>query len=230
MRSIILITIALVLSVLLAMAGSHSSIPYTFNDSTISLFAFCALVIFIIQWLAFIPAWFLQSERFFDLTGSLTYISIIIFASVTNPHTSTVSFLLAALVCLWALRLGSFLFIRILKDGSDKRFDEIKPNFIRFFSVWTLQGLWVLITCSAALTVITSQQHQIWNTLTYIGLALWIIGFGIEVVADSQKRKFRAMSNSFINIGLWSKSRHPQLFWRDAFVGRCYLYRPSALK
>jgi len=31
---------------------------------------------FAIQWLAFIPAYLLQNESFFDLTGSITYISV----------------------------------------------------------------------------------------------------------------------------------------------------------
>ena len=42
----------------------------------IPLFAFSVGLAFLIQWLAFIPAYFLQSERFFDLTGSITYISV----------------------------------------------------------------------------------------------------------------------------------------------------------
>ena len=32
------------------------------------------------------------------------------------------------LVVAWAVRLGSFLFIRVLKTGKDSRFDELKDD------------------------------------------------------------------------------------------------------
>ena len=53
------------------------------------------------------------------------------------------------------------------------------------------------------------------NALTYVGIILFIIGFGIEIVADHQKTAFRSIEankHSFITSGLWSKSRHPNYF------------------
>ena len=44
------------------------------------------------------------------------------------------------MVMAWAFRLGSYLFIRILKDGKDKRFDKVRDNPARFFTFWTIQG------------------------------------------------------------------------------------------
>ena len=35
---------------------------------------------FIIQWVCFIPAYLLQTEKFYDLTGSLTYLSLVLFS------------------------------------------------------------------------------------------------------------------------------------------------------
>ena len=32
------------------------------------------LLIFLIQWVSFIPAYFFQTEKYFDLTGSITYL------------------------------------------------------------------------------------------------------------------------------------------------------------
>ena len=38
-------------------------------------------------------------------------------------------------------RLGLYLFLRILKDGKDKRFDQAKTDPVKFFTFWTLQGI-----------------------------------------------------------------------------------------
>ena len=125
------------------------------------------------------------------------------------------SLLLSAMVVLWAVRLGSFLFIRILQDGVDTRFDEIKPDPLRFFSTWNLQGLWVVVTAGAAFTAISSTGHVPINLLTYLGAAMWVSGMWIEVSADNQKRRFKADPSNkgkFINSGIWSRSRHPNYF------------------
>ncbi len=47
------------------------------------------------------------------------------------------------------------------------------------------------------------------------GLLVWLLGFSLEVMADRQKTRFRADSENvgkFINVGIWSWSRHPNYF------------------
>jgi len=86
---------------------------------------------------------FHQSNRdLYDLTGSFTYVTLVTVAVLLTPKTDARSVLLLALVVVWAVRLGSFLFRRIRRAGSDERFDNIKPSFPRFLLAWTLQGLW----------------------------------------------------------------------------------------
>jgi steroid 5-alpha reductase family enzyme len=167
---------------------------------------------FLIQWLAFIPTYLLQTEKFFDLTGSITYISIITIAFIFSTGTDGRSILLWALVVIWAIRLGAFLFGRIKKAGKDDRFDEIKPFFIRFLTVWTIQGLWVTFTKAAALVAITSAHRKELDYFALAGFLIWALGFAIEVVADFQKSRFSANPDNkgkFIQTGLWSRSRHP---------------------
>jgi steroid 5-alpha reductase family enzyme len=118
-------------------------------------------------------------------------------------------------VAVWAIRLGSFLFGRIRKAGKDDRFDEIKPSFIRFLNVWTIQGLWVTFTMAAALVAITTATRKELDLFAIVGFLVWIFGFAIEVVADSQKSRFSANPDNkgkFIQTGLWSRSRHPNYF------------------
>jgi steroid 5-alpha reductase family enzyme len=170
---------------------------------------------FLIQWLAFIPAFLTQNERFFDLTGSITYISVIAVAVLLKPGVDGRAILLLAMVVIWAARLGTYLFRRISKAGKDARFDTIKPSFIRFFNTWTLQGLWVSFTLAAALASITSNTQKELGFLGLVGFLVWFAGFTIEVVADTQKSRFRAdpaNAGEFINTGLWSRSRHPNYF------------------
>ncbi len=178
------------------------------------LFAWCALLAFAMQWLAFVPAYLKQTEKFYDLVGSLTYISGTGLALLLSDSSDPRSLLLTAFILLWAVRLGSFLFARISADGSDSRFDKIKPDPLRFFTTWSLQGLWVLFTAACAWAAITSATPAPLTAWDAIGASIWLVGFAIEVVADRQKRQFRASAGSdeFIRTGLWSRSRHPNYF------------------
>ena len=194
-----------------AVAGSQGGA----KAAGIPVFALCVALAFVIQWLAFIPAFLLQNEGFFDLTGSVTYITVTIVAVVLGPAPDARSYLLLALVLIWAARLGSYLFRRIRKAGSDSRFDAIKPSFIRFLNTWTLQGLWISLTLAAALAAITTTARKGIGVVAIVGLIVWIAGFALEATADAQKSRFRADPSNkgrFIHSGVWSWSRHPNYF------------------
>ncbi|RPI32648.1 MAG: DUF1295 domain-containing protein, partial [Actinomycetota bacterium] len=143
----------------------------------IPVFALAVAVAFVIQWLAFIPAFLLQDEGFYDLTGSLTYISVTILAVALSPEVDGRSILLLALVVVWAGRLGTYLFRRIRRAGKDERFDRIKPSFVRFLSAWTLQGLWVSLTLAAALAAVTTTVREELAVVTFLGVLVWATGF-----------------------------------------------------
>jgi steroid 5-alpha reductase family enzyme len=181
----------------------------------IPIFAFSVGLAFAVQWLAFILAYLLQTESFFDLTGSLTYISVTAMAVLLSPVVDGRSILLLALVVIWATRLGTFLFRRIRKAGKDTRFDDVKPSFLRFLNTWTLQGLWVTFTLAAALAAITTTTRKQLDLFAAIGFLVWVFGFAFEVTADTQKSRFRADPKNkgrFIHTGLWAWSRHPNYF------------------
>ncbi len=211
-QPLVAIPIILFIATCLALAGSQGGVIVL---GGIPLFAFGVAIAFIIQGIAFIPAYIKSTEKFFDLTGSLTYITVIILSVVLSPEIDIRSILLMVLVLIWAIRLGTFLFRRILKEGEDKRFKEIKQSGPRFLLTWTLQGLWVSFTLAAALAAITVEQRVEFGMIGLIGLMIWILGFGFEAFADYQKSKFRSIPENkgkFINTGLWSISRHPNYF------------------
>lgn len=210
-RSIIAIVIVLLIASGLALAGSQSG--KTFNN--IPVFTLCVAIAIIIQWVAFLPAFALQTEKFYDLTGSFTFLTVTTTAILLGAARDIRSLLLAGMIALWALRLGSFLFLRIRAAGEDRRFREIKPNFARFMLTWTLQGLWVSFSMATALAVMTSTLQVGADVFMVVGFLVWAFGFVFEVVADRQKSAFNAdpaNKGKFIHTGLWAWSRHPNYF------------------
>lgn len=210
-NALLAIPIVLLIGVGVALAGSQgSTLAFGFP-----IFGLLVVLAFLIQWLAFIPAFIFQTEKFYDLTGGITYISVTVLAVLLSPVRDARSILLLALVVIWAARLSLFLFRRILKAGKDVRFDTMKPFFFRYLNAWNIQGLWVVFTLSAALVAITTSVREELGAFAVVGALIWLFGFGFEVVADNQKSKFRANPENkgkFIRSGLWSKSRHPNYF------------------
>jgi steroid 5-alpha reductase family enzyme len=210
-NALIVFPILIVIGLLVAIAGSQGGCQV----AGIPVFALLVGLTFLIQWLVFIPSYWRQTEKFFDLTGSLTYITVITLAVFLSTGVDGRAILVWAMVVIWAVRLGSFLFSRIKKAGKDDRFDELKPSFIRFLNVWTIQGVWITFTMAAALVTITTANRKALDVFALIGLLVWIFGFTMEVVADYQKSRFNADPNNkgkFIRSGLWSRSRHPNYF------------------
>ena len=181
----------------------------------ISLVKSAVLFAFIIQWVLFVPAFLFKTEKFYDISGSFTYISIISYVyyqSYLLKGFNLGNLILVFFIGFWAVRLGSFLFLRIHKAGEDKRFRLIKRSPTQFFMTWTFQGMWVSLCSACALTAMASDQGLIINNWFYIGSFLFLFGIAIEIIADYQKTIFRKdekNKDNFIKTGLWALSRHP---------------------
>lgn len=222
--ALVAVVVALVVGAGLAVAGSFSGAQV----GGIPVFAIAVTAAFVIQFLVFIPSAVRRTERFFDLTGSLTFIAVSIALALLAPAQDARGWILAAMVVVWAARLGSFLFARVHRAGTDGRFDEIKTNPLRFFQVWCIQGLWVALTASAAWIAMSADaaDRAPLDGFAVAGIVVWLAGMVFEVVADLQKQAFRANpanKGEFIRTGLWSRSRHPNYFgeilvWVGVFV------------
>ena len=217
MKHLINLTIAagvFIFTKLYADAISFNSIEL----SGVNLVGHLLVITFVIQWMAYIPAFLLKTEKFYDLTGSLTYIGTVLFALYATDSLNNLklgNLIVGMAIIIWAVRLGSFLFMRIRKDKKDGRFDSIKTSFSQFFMTWTLQGMWVFICSSAAFIAIANPTGVVVNNVFIFGLLIFIFGFAIEVLADNQKTAFRSIpenKDQFINEGLWARSRHPNYF------------------
>ncbi|TFY77043.1 hypothetical protein EWM64_g6969 [Hericium alpestre] len=169
------------------------------------------------QLLGFAIAWTFQFDKITDFTGGK-----IQFLHPRHAHQSS-SFLLgnkqtrsplalltlligntfyarnivvSVLVMVWATRLAGFLLFRVLKTGSDTRFDDIRSHFLSFLGFWIGQIVWVW-TVSLPVTILNSPavsdpalggSNPAFGTSRDIaGIVLWALGFAIESVADAQK-------------------------------------------
>ena len=227
LATIVVTSVFIIVFLMVSAVGNNSVV---LNEYSVVLY--CAAICIGIQWVAWIPASVGKTERFYDLTGGLTYLTVVgfsLWAGSQSEPPSLRELIVSLLVVIWSLRLSFFLYLRIHRTGKDGRFDQLKTSPIRFLVPWTLQGLWVFLTMIVVI-VINSQADsapalEIWD---YIGLSIWILGFGIETIADNQKTVFNTEPNNqgkWIDSGLWSYSRHPNylgeiLLWTGiAFFG-----------
>lgn len=202
---------AVVIGALVAWAGSTGAK----TAAGIGIHWWVAAVAFGVNWIAFVPSYLNRTEHYYDLVGSLTYLSTTLLAAFLASPLDARAWLLLVLVVIWSGRLGIFLFRRVRSSGKDGRFDTIKQSAPRFLVAWTTQGLWVIFTAAAAHAAIASDQPRSFGVWAVVGLVLWLAGFGMEAVADAQKSAFRAdpaNDGRFITTGLWAWSRHPNYF------------------
>ncbi|CAL8580250.1 hypothetical protein XPA_005980 [Xanthoria parietina] len=147
-----------------------------------------------IQGLAAVPSILAQTERFYDLSGSVTYISCTALslylptirarfaaaaAGSAKPAWPSILAALAgnggglnwrqvalsAAVSVWATRLGSYLFSRISSDeGTDSRFDDIRSSPPKFLVAFFAQATWVTL-CLMPVLAINALPASLFSTL-----------------------------------------------------------------
>ena len=213
--SILFITLVLFTSFILAFLVGNNSIGVDLWDSII-LKSWC--LIFGVQLVVFLPSFVFKTDHYFDITGGITFILMLML--LTNSIISNDSsffdpkLIPLFLISLWAVRLSSFLFLRVKRVGKDVRFDEIKTKFFRFMLAWIIQGFWVFMCLLPVITMVGSNKSTNLKFIA-IGVLLWLVGWLVEVFSDIQKTRFNSnlkFKGDFINTGLWSISRHPNYF------------------
>ncbi|WP_298304047.1 DUF1295 domain-containing protein [uncultured Erythrobacter sp.] len=215
-KSLIVVVVVTAVALAFSRFAGSGSVPL-FGLSAMFVTGLWALGL---NWLAFIPSAAAQSDKFYDSVGALTYLTVTalaIYAAVqAHGGLDIRSMVVAGMVAIWCLRLGTFLYRRIhAAGGADSRFEKIRVNPPRFLVAWTLQGLWVILTASAAIAIITADARAPIGLFFFAGSAIWLLGFVFESVADAQKQAYRsdpANKGKFINVGLWRWCRHPNYF------------------
>ena len=233
-KDYISVIIAFFIGVLIAIGGSQNGAQY----HGYPILFICLMISFVLHWIAFIPAYLARTEKFYDIAGTVAYLSVLATASYltmisSNNNLQLRSIIAIILVLIWALRLGIFLFVRVLKAGEDRRFREVKQNFSKFLVWWSVSALWVFLTAANALTMIINNVSFTDDFYFYFGLSLWLIGFSFEALADEQKRRFKSdkkNKDAFISTGLWGISRHPNYFGEILlWVGMAVIALPTLI-
>lgn len=162
----------------------------------------------------FLVAFFLKTDKLTDFSYSLSFVALSLWAFSLSEH-SFYSIILFSAILLWALRLGVYLIIRIIKMSKDKRFDKMRENFWSFLGFWLLQAVSVWLVLLPSLNFFAHKTEQSFPLAFWLGLLVFLAGFLIEAVADGQKFVFyqnRVSTDQFLDAGLWGFSRHPNYF------------------
>jgi len=178
----------------------------------------------------FVVAYLFKTDKLTDISYAVTFVVL----SVYGLASSVASFpyiILAAMICIWAFRLGAYLLKRIGRIGKDKRFDGKREKFLPFLQFWLLQGITVGVVMLPSILFFSYGTGKI-GIVSIVGVVLWLLGLIIEAIADDQKYKFINDINNkgkWIDIGLWKYSRHPNYFGEILLWVGIYIFTLSGL-
>ena len=128
------------------------------------------------------------------------------------------------LTAVWGLRLSAHIYLRNRGQGEDKRYASLlrrnTGSLARFVlrHIYWAQGR-VMWFVSLPLQV-AMYEHAALGAVTWLGVAVWAVGFGFETIGDLQLQRFRAdpwHAGQVLDRGLWRYTRHPNYFG-DAVV------------
>jgi steroid 5-alpha reductase family enzyme len=196
----------------------------------LTAFIHCSLIIFVYASVWFAIAVYKKRNDVADIAWGIGYILICGYLFYTYPATK-ISMLLYALVTIWGLRLSIHIYSRNKNKTEDFRYKAWREEWGKSFymrsylQVFLLQGLFLLIIISPVIHVAVQLPVK-WNSITWIGLSCWLIGFCFQAAADWQLSVFKSTQKNkglIIQTGLWKYSRHPNYFgeilmWWGIFI------------
>ncbi len=163
-----------------------------------------------------------------DLSYSLSFALVTLATALLRSAGNFYALLLSGMIVVWALRLGSYLFTRIIRVKVDHRFDGMRDDPLKFARFWILQAVTVTVVLTPVSIALASELSAAADNapgaLSWLGFFLWGCGLLIEALADAQKSSHKRKGiQGFIRTGLWAWSRHPNYFgealaWTGVYV------------
>ena len=135
------------------------------------------------------------------------------------PDPGARGFLVAVLVTVWGIRLGTHLAIRNLGHGEDFRYRSFRRRWgsrfwiVSLATVFLLQAVLVWIVSLPVQMAMVDGGAPGW--LAAIGVMIWGFGLFFESVGDYQLVRFKrdpASRGTVMDRGLWRYTRHPNYF------------------
>ena len=130
--------------------------------------------------------------------------------------------LLAALVVLWSLRLGTHLYRRVMGHHpvEDGRYVQLRKDWAGNF-LPKMAGFFLIQAVSVVLLGLAfvpsfSEATPRFHPLEIAGAILWVVALAGESLADRQLAAFKADTANrgrVCAVGLWRYSRHPNYFF-----------------
>ncbi|MCE9558246.1 MAG: DUF1295 domain-containing protein [Armatimonadetes bacterium] len=125
----------------------------------------------------------------------------------------------ALLMGIWAIRLGSTLAVRVFSEAEDGRYKMLREKWgdrtqALMFGFYMIQASWAVLFALPAYAA--AQNSSPFGIADFVGIMIWAIALAGEGVADAQLARFRknpANKGRVCEDGLWAWSRHPNYFF-----------------
>lgn len=183
----------------------------------VALTALCGLFA-----LLYLVARRLDNYGIVDVAWAYAFAPTAAFYAWAGPGWAPRRVLIATLVALWSLRLGTHLLRRVASHHpiEDGRYVQLRrdwagnfaPKMAGFFQLQAASI--VLLSMPFLLPVLNDARAFHW--LEIAGVALWVVALAGESLADAQLAAFKrdpAHRGRVCDVGLWRYSRHPNYFF-----------------
>jgi steroid 5-alpha reductase family enzyme len=183
----------------------------------IALIALCALFAWVFQ-----LATRMNNYGIVDIAWSYAFAALVTFYALAGSGWGPRRALIATLVVVWSLRLGTHLYRRVMSHHpvEDTRYQELRQNWSANFSSkmrWFFQSQAAsVVVLGVPFFLIVRNSAAAFHPLEIAATVLWLLAVSGEALADAQLAAFkRDPSNRgrVCVVGLWRFSRHPNYFF-----------------
>ncbi len=165
------------------------------------------------------------TKKRYDIIDSAwgpAFIVIALSLVVRESNLTPVTLALLLMVSAWGIRLSYHIYSRFRKsEAEDPRYIELRKKWPKRFiplqiylRIYLVQAVLATLVSLPVILIIGGTILPL-VTLASLGIAVWLVGFCIEIIADAQLRIFLSAPENrgkIMQDGLWAYSRHPNYF------------------
>lgn len=161
----------------------------------------------------------LSNASVYDPYWSVAPIVILPLAALYYSNFSIGVILLLVVIMYWGIRLTlnwAYTFNNL--NHQDWRYTMLKEKSKKFYPIVNFMGINMFPTIIVYLAILPALIYisdSSFNIFSVIGLVICLIATTVQLISDYQMHQFRKLNkgkNKMIDVGLWSKSRHPNYF------------------